>query len=46
MLSAAITSTSREGFACTTWAPSRSSGTALAQPTAVTWYLSVAGSSS
>ena len=43
MLSAATTSTGCEGSACNVCPASRISGTALAQPTPVTWYLSVLG---
>ena len=43
MLSAATTSTFWEASPCSVCAASRRSGTALAQPTPVTWYLSVLG---
>ena len=44
MLSAATTSVLRSGCSCSVWEASFSSGTPLAQPTPVMWYLSVVGS--
>ena len=44
MLSAATISPFFPGWLSSDWATSRTSGTALAQPTPTTWYLSVVGS--
>ena len=44
MLSAATTSACFSGCSRSVWAARRISGTPLAQPTPLTWYLSVVGS--